>query len=113
MLAILYYPSGDTGPVAEYLKALAIQRPKTYVKLILDLETLGSEGLRSRRLSVRPLGEGLWELKRFYEGIQYRIFFGVWNRAAWLLHNIEKKSARTPKDDLELARKRLREVVAK
>ena len=72
---------------------------------------LGAEGLRSQRITVRPLGDKLWELKRFYEGVQYRIFFGVWKSAAWLLHSIEKKSAKTPKDDLELARKRLREVM--
>jgi len=78
----------------------------------VDLEVLGSEGLRSKQITVRPLGDKLWELKRLYEGIQYRIFFGVWKGAAWLLHSIEKKSAKTPKDDLELARRRLREVMA-
>ena len=112
MVAIRYYPSGDTGPVADYLKELAGQRPKAFAKLALDLEVLGAEGLRSRQVTIKPLGEGLWELKRFYEGVQYRIFFAVWSKAVWLLHGIEKKSAKTPKDDLELARKRLREVVA-
>ena len=51
-------------------------------------------------------------MKRLYDGIQYRLFFGVWKGSAWLLHSIEKKSAKTPKDDLDLARKRLKEVMA-
>lgn len=69
--------------------------------------------MRSRQITVRPLGNKLWELKRRYDGISYRIFFGVWEGAVWLLHSIEKKSAKTPADDLILARRRLREVMVR
>lgn len=112
MLTVLYYPAGSHGPVAEYLGRLAKERPKAFARLAVDLEVLGAEGLRSQQITVRPLGDKLWELKRPYEGVQYRIFFGIWKGAAWLLHSVEKKSAKTPKDDLELARRRLREVMA-
>lgn len=111
MLEILYFPEGNRGPVRDYLTQLAKERPKAFARLALDLEVLGAEGLRSQQITIRPLGEKLWELKRLYEGIQYRLFFGVHKGAAWLVHSIEKKSAKTPKDALELARKRLREVI--
>ena len=111
MLEVLYYPHGNHGPVADHLEQLAKERPKAFAKLVVDLEVLGAEGLRSSRVTVRPLGNRLWELKRLYEGVQYRIFFGVWKGVAWLLHSIEKKSTKTPKEDLELARKRLQEVI--
>ena len=110
MLELLYYPDGNRGPVEKYLGELAQERPKAFARLALDLEVLGAEGLRSQQITVRPLGDKLWELKRLYDGIQYRLFFGVWKGAVWLLHAIEKKSAKTPKDDVELARKRLKEV---
>lgn len=84
------------------------RRPSPGWRLTLRL---GAEGLRSQQITIRPLGDKLWELKRLYDGIQYRVFFGVHKGAAWLVHGIEKKSAKTPKDDLELARKRLREVM--
>lgn len=113
MLEILYYPDGHQGPVAGYLAELAKERPQAFAKLAIDLEVLGAEGLRSQQITVRPLGQKLWELKRLYDGIQYRIFFGVWNGAAWLLHHLEKKSAKTPKEDLELARKRLKGVTGR
>ena len=113
MLTVLYYPEESRGPVAEYLERLAKERPKAFARLAVDLEVLGAEGLRSQQITVRPLGDKLWELKRLYEGVQYRIFFGVWKGAAWLLHSMEKKSAKTPKDDLDLARKRLKEVMAR
>ena len=113
MLEILYHPEGNRGPVRDYLTGLAKERPKAFARLALDLEVLGAEGLRSQQITIRSLGDKLWELKRLYEGIQYRVFFGVHKGAAWLVHSIEKKSAKTPKDDLELARKRLKEVMAR
>ncbi len=111
MLEILYYPEGNRGPVAKHLEQLARERPKAFGRLAVDIEILGAEGLRSGHITVRPLGNKLWELKRLYDGVQYRIFFGVWRGAAWMLHSIEKKSAKTTRDDLELARRRLKEVM--
>lgn len=110
MMEILYYPARDRGPVWDYLAGLAKERPKAFTQLAVDLEVMGIEGLRSSRITVRPMGGGLWELKRLHEGIQYRIFFGVFCGAVWLVHSLEKKSARTPRNDLELARKRWKEV---
>ncbi|MBI4056047.1 MAG: type II toxin-antitoxin system RelE/ParE family toxin [Elusimicrobia bacterium] len=107
-LKIRYYPEGDDGPVREYLDDLATQRPAAYIKLVLDLEILGAEGLRSKQITIRPLGQGLWEHKRLFEGVQYRIFFCVERGCAWLLHAIEKKSVKTPLDDIRLSRKRMR-----
>ena len=113
MLGILYYPEGSQGPVRDSLARLARERPKAFARVALDLEILGAEGLRSQRITIRPLGNKLWELKRLYDGVQYRLFFGVSKGTLWLLHGIEKKSAKTPKDDLELARKRLKEVMTR
>jgi phage-related protein len=109
-LEIDYYPEGGSGPVRDHLDGLAAQRPAAFLKLALDIEILGAEGLRSKQITIRPLGQGLWELKRLFEGIQYRIFFCVDKGCAWLLHCIEKKSAKTPLDDIRLARKRMRGI---
>lgn len=110
-LNIVYYPEGRSGPVKDFLDGLARRRPAAFVKLSLDLEVLGAEGLRSGQIVVRPLGQGLWELKRLYEGVQYRIFFCVSEGCVWLLHVLEKKSAKTPLDDIRLARRRMRGIV--
>ena len=112
MLEVLYYPEGDRGPVKNYFNWLIKERPKAFARLATDLEVLAAEGLRSGQITVRPLGDRLWELKRLYDGIQYRVFFGVSKGIVWLLHNIEKKSAKAPKEDLDLARRRLKEVMA-
>ena len=110
MLQLLFYPYGDDGPVKDELDRLEAERPKASARIELDLDVLSMEGLRSSRIVIRPLGHKLWELKRSYDGIEYRLFLGVSKGKVWLLHFIEKKSAKTPKGDLEVARKRLKEV---
>lgn len=110
-MKVEYFPDGTAGPVKEFLDGLGADRPQAAARLLFDLTVLGYEGLRSGRITVRPMGDGLWELKRQFDGIQYRIFFCVYRGSAWLLHVIEKKSARTPMHDLKLARKRKRGVI--
>lgn len=83
MFEILYYPDGNHGPVRDHLTQLAKERPKAFARLALDLEVLGAEGLRSQQITTRPLGDNLWELKRLYDGIPYRVFFGVSQGAGW------------------------------
>ena len=111
LLGIAYYPGGTSGPVKDFLDELAVRRPKAFARIALDLSLLAEEGLRSSRISVRPMGDGLWELKRPHGGIQFRVFLCVSAGFAWLLHAIEKKSAKTPLDDLRLALKRMRGIV--
>ena len=110
MLRILYYPEGRGGPVAAHLQRLSQERPKAAARLSIDLEILKTEGSRSPRITVASFGGKLLELKRLYDGIQYRMFFVIWKGEAWLLHSIEKKSAKTPAGDLKIAYARLKEV---
>ena len=107
-LRVLFYPEGFSGPVANYFEELEVRWPSARLKLALDLKVLELEGVRSNQISVRPMGQGLWELKRLFQGVQYRIFFCVSGGCVWLLHAIEKKSAKTPLDDLRLAQRRMR-----
>jgi phage-related protein len=57
----------------------------------------------------KALGGGLFEL-RIQGRRQFRVFYGLDNGEAWLLHAIEKKTQKTPPADMRLARKRLSEV---
>lgn len=111
-IQIIFYPEGGSGPVKDRLEMLSQERPKAWRRLVLDLEILGAEGLRSRQVTLRPMGEGLWELKRNYDGIHYRIFFCLDSGRIWLLHSFEKKQAKTPLNEIRLARKRRREVMS-
>ena len=57
---------------------------------------------------VRKLDKGLWEVRvRLPDGIA-RILFITGERRMILLHGFIKKSQKTPRADLELAKTRLR-----
>lgn len=56
---------------------------------------------------VRKLETGLWEVRSILENKIARIIFTVVSDSIILLHGFIKKSKKTPKPDLELARKRL------
>lgn len=58
---------------------------------------------------VRKLEPGLWEVRsHLTHGGIARTFFTVVGADMVLLHGFEKKTPKTPKDDLELARRRKR-----
>lgn len=109
-LKIAYYPNGESGAVRDRLSELDRVRPEAAAKLHRDVYVLADAGIRSGQISVRSMGGGLWELKRLFEGIHYRILFCIGGGQVWLLHMFEKRSAKTPRRDLDLARRRMRSV---
>ncbi|MBI5246126.1 MAG: type II toxin-antitoxin system RelE/ParE family toxin [Elusimicrobia bacterium] len=113
MLTIEFYPDGSHGPVQEYFESLRGRgdRRKALSRLLADLDILVQEGLLSPRTSVRSLGQGLWELRRAYQGVHYRILFCVHRHGIWLLHAFEKTTQKTPLRDLHAARSRMANIV--
>ncbi len=58
---------------------------------------------------VRSLGDKLFEVRSVLEnGAEARIIFTIYKNLMILLHGFIKKSKKTPKHDLGLARKRMR-----
>jgi len=59
---------------------------------------------------VRKMEPNLWELRsRLPDGIA-RTFFTMHGNEMVLLHGFVKKSAKTPEDELAIARRRMKEV---
>ena len=56
------------------------------------------------------LGDGLWEVRTTLEDRIARIIFSMVDARMVLLHGLIKKSQKTPKPDLETARKRKRNL---
>ena len=61
----------------------------------------------------RPLGGGLWEVRSSLPSrrIARVLFFADGGRIG-VVHGFIKKTQKTPEDDLELARKRMKEMKA-
>jgi phage-related protein len=57
---------------------------------------------------VRKLDKGLWEIRSRLPDRIARVIFTTGERRMVLLHGFIKKSRKTPQEDLELARTRLR-----
>ncbi len=58
---------------------------------------------------VGSMGTGLYEVRTSLDGSIYRVLFYVDAGAMVLLHGFQKKSQKTPKADLDVARQRMRD----
>ena len=109
-LGCAFYRTGsDHEPVRDWLRGLGKEVSKTIGSDILTVQWSWPVG----KPLVDGLGGGLYEVRSTHERTEYRVFFCMATSKLVLLHGIAKKSRTTPKGDLELARKRLREVVTR
>ena len=98
-------------PVREYIKALSAshdkQSRKTLDKLHEYLDVLSKGGLSVGLPYIRHIEGEIWELRPATE----RIFFVAWTGSQFiLLHNFTKKTQKTPRNEIEIAKKRLKDL---
>ena len=93
-------------PVRDWLKALPPPARRTIGE---DLKTV-QFGWPLGMPLVRKMEKDLWEVRIHLEGQIARVLFTVVDNVMVLLHGFIKKSAATPKDDLALAKNRLKQL---
>ena len=100
-----YIDERDRSPVEEFFDRL----PCTDLARIQhSLELLGQFGIKLGPPHVKPLERKLWELRVPAGGKSYRvIYFAHTGRRFILLHAFLKKTRKTPRPELAIARKRL------
>ena len=91
-------------PVREWLKSLSTEEKRCIGE---DVKTV-QFGWPLGMPLVRKLEPRLWEIRSNLPSGIARIIFTVKGNAMVLLHGFIKKSQKTPLDDLQLARTRLR-----
>lgn len=77
----------------------------------LRLLQSGAKPIHSRPL--KTVGRGVWEVKVKVSEVegQFRVVYLIRRRdRIYILHAFQKKTRRTPKQDIELAKKRLKEI---
>ncbi|MBI3676689.1 MAG: type II toxin-antitoxin system RelE/ParE family toxin [Proteobacteria bacterium] len=105
-IAVVFFASGSgTEPVRDWLKSLA---KADRVKIGEDIRTV-EFGWPIGMPVCKPLGQGLYEVRTALKDRIARVLFGIMDGEMVLVHGFIKKSQATPKDDLDLARKRLRQ----
>jgi phage-related protein len=105
--ARFYVSSTGRNPVREWILELPPEDRRTVGKDIQKVEF----GWPIGRPHCAPLGDGLWEVRSDLDSNRIaRVIFCLEGRQMILLHGFIKKTQKAPKQDIELALKRRREV---
>ena len=103
-----YRQASGRCPVREWLLELAAG---TRAEVMLTIELLERHGLELGMPFVKPVDGKLYELRAKDENGIYRVFyFAHTGRRFVLLHGFTKKTQQTPRKEIEIAKKRMKEV---
>ncbi|MCL2078354.1 MAG: type II toxin-antitoxin system RelE/ParE family toxin [Oscillospiraceae bacterium] len=112
MYEIYFYEDKDgKSPVYEYLQSLSWRSDKdsriNFNKINDYIETLSLHGKAAGEPYIKRIDSEIWEVRP----IRNRIFFAGWNNDGFiLLHYFIKKTQKTPKREIEQARRNLEDM---
>ena len=107
-LAVVFFRTeAGNEPVREWLKGLPKEDRKTIGEDILTVQYAWPVG----KPLVDHLGEGIWEIRSRLANRIARTLFIEAEEEIVLLHGFIKKTRKTPKDDLVLAKKRKKQYL--
>ena len=105
--AAFYATASDNEPVREWLKGLSGEDRRTVGQDIATAEFGWPVGMPLGR----SLGKGLFEIRSDISNKRIaRVIFAVIDEQMVLLHGFVKKTRKTPKPDLDLATRRLKDI---
>ncbi|OTA19790.1 hypothetical protein Xbed_02101 [Xenorhabdus beddingii] len=85
--------------------------PKIQAKMLRLLELMEKHGANLGPPHTKFMGDGLFEIRaKAKEGIGRGLFCYLDGPNIYILHTFVKKSAKTPRKDLDLAKDRMRQV---
>jgi phage-related protein len=105
--AVFYQTKIGARPVRAFLLGL----PRDDRRIIgNDIATV-EYGWPIGKPTCAPLGLGLWEVRSDLTSNRIaRVIFTLHEERMWLLHGFIKKTQKTPNSDIDIARKRKKEV---
>jgi phage-related protein len=101
---VFFTTEAGREPVREWIKSLPREEQRTIGKRVLAVQYGWPVGMPR----VRKLEEDLWEVRVPLDNRIARVLCTVQGTLMMLLHGFIKTSQKTPKEDLDLARQRLR-----
>ena len=105
--AFFYQTPAGAEPVRDWLKKLDDDDRRVIGEDVATVEYGWPVGMPTSR----PLSGGLWEVRSSLPSRrEARVIFAVIDEQMVLLHGFIKKTQKTPKADLDLAVKRLKEI---
>jgi phage-related protein len=107
--AVFYRTTGGTEPVLDWLRALPPEDRRTIGSDLATVQCGWPVGMPL----CRALGGGLWEVRSTLPSRRIaRVLFFVDGGRIGVVHGFIKKTQKTPEADLEIARKRMKEMKA-
>lgn len=109
MKIYFYETSAGNSPVKRFINELPKEDQARFLEIIDEIE---AQGFNATRIIFKPIEGKLWEIKFRSLRAGYRVFYILLERnlMVWL-HAFNKKSQKTPQKELEIARKRMKEVL--
>ena len=102
----LYQRPDGSSPVVEFIEDQSVGNQ---AKILAEFDDMAEFGLMPRGNKLKHLENKLWELRFRGGGLQFRfVYFAHTGRKLVILHGFCKKSRKTPKRELEAARRSLR-----
>ncbi len=107
----LYVEDDGSTPVEQFLDSLDL---KTRARFRWSMEQLRVRNVQAREPLVRHLEGDLWELREESRTNIYRVIYCFFTgRRIVFLHGFQKKTQKTPRQELEVARRRHQKFVAR
>jgi phage-related protein len=96
-------------PVVDFIEQLT---SKDQAKILACLKNIEELGFDCPRVEFRQISGKLWEIKIQTASAGYRIFYvTIQRKTLVLLHAYKKQSQKAPKKEIDIAEKRLMEVL--
>jgi phage-related protein len=104
MKVYFFEREGRNSPIIKFIDKLPSEDQARFLEVIDEIEM---NGFGASWVSFKPIQGKLWEVKFKGEKSGYRILYVM-----ICLHAFNKKSRKTPKRDLKLAIKRMKEILS-
>ena len=106
---VFYIDENGNSPVEEFLEGLD---RKTRTRFAWSMEQLRGRNVQASEPLVKHLEGKIWELRRASDGNIYRLlYFFFIGRQIVLLHGFQKKTEKTPRREIETAKKRMESFI--
>lgn len=109
MLVNFYTKPSGRSPIEEFITSRSKADQARFAEVIVGLEEFG---LSYSRVQFKPLRGKLWEIKFKAQDGSYRMLYVLVKiNEMVILHTFRKTSQKTPLHELEIAEKRMKEVL--
>jgi phage-related protein len=110
MMRVVFHKSrSDRAYIEDFLADLDARDRATILAAFIDIRDCGFD---AKGCQFRQIDGKLWEIKVRAPGGGYRFFYAMLRRdEMYVLHAYQKKGQKAPVRELDVARKRMREVL--